>query len=74
MNGRVSDFDDIFILFMKMEMKSCSRFGSKHQTKTIFGGRSLHVSLKKYKHCWDLIFYDPTCCCLADYGHGVSKV
>mgnify|MGYP007029164445 CR=1 FL=1 len=20
------------------------------------------------------LFYDPTCCCLADYGHGVSKV
>ena len=30
----MSDFDDIFILFMKMEMKSCSRLGSKHQQKT----------------------------------------
>ena len=35
MDERVSDFDDIFILFMKMEMKSCSRLGSKHQQKTI---------------------------------------
>ena len=31
MDERVSDFDDLFILFMKMEMKSCSRLGFKHQ-------------------------------------------
>ena len=35
MDGRVSDFDDIFILLMKMEMESCSRLGSKHTKKTI---------------------------------------
>ena len=56
MDGRVSDFDDIFILFMKMEKKSCSRLGSKHQ-QNYFGGRSLYVSLNKYKHCWDSIFF-----------------
>ena len=28
--------------------------------------------LTNKKHGWDLIFvYDPTCCCLGDYGHGV---
>ena len=52
----MSDFDDIFTLFMKMEKKSCSRLGSKHQLKN-FGGRFLHVSFNKYKHCWDLIFF-----------------
>ena len=30
MDGRVSEFDDIFILFMKMKMESCSRLSSKH--------------------------------------------
>ena len=29
----MSDFDDIFILFMKMQSESCSRLGSKHQRK-----------------------------------------
>ena len=35
MDGRVSDFDDIFILFMKMEMESGSRLGSKHEQKIL---------------------------------------
>ena len=33
----MSDFDDIFILFMKMEMKYFSRLGSKHQQKQFWG-------------------------------------
>ena len=52
MDGRVSDFYDIFILFMKMEMESCSRLGSKHQQKQ-FGGRSLPVYLNKYNNCYE---------------------
>ena len=35
MDGRVSDFDDIFIFFMKMKRESCSRFDSKHQQKKV---------------------------------------
>ena len=56
MDGRVSDFDDIFILLMKMEMESSSRLGSKTNKKN-YGGRSFHVSPNKYKHCWNLIFF-----------------
>ena len=55
MDERVSDFDDILTLFMKVEMESCSKLGSKHQQK-LFGGRSLYVSLNKYKHCWGKTF------------------
>ena len=73
MDGSVSDFDDIFILFMKMEMKSYSRLGSKHQQKQ-FWGRSLHVSLKNTNIARIKFFCDQTSCCLADYGHGVNKV
>ena len=29
---------------------------AQNTNKNNFWGRSLHVSLKKYKHCWDLIF------------------
>ena len=38
MEGRVSDFDDIFILFMKMQIESCLMLGS-------ILGQSLHVCL-----------------------------
>ena len=44
MDGRVSDFDDIFILFMKMEMESCSRLGSKHHQKLFWRLFSLYIS------------------------------
>ena len=37
MNDRVSYFDDIFILFMKIQMESCSRLGSKHKQKPFLG-------------------------------------
>ena len=48
---------------------------TNNNKKNNLGGLSLHVSLNKYKQCWDVInFYDTTCCCFADYGHGVSKV
>ena len=43
----MSYFDDIFIVFMKMQKQSCSSY---------FGGCSLHVCLKKYKHIWDIAF------------------
>ena len=32
----MSDFDDIFILFMKMELDSCLRLGSKQQQQKLF--------------------------------------
>ena len=33
MDGRVSDFDDISLFFMKIQKESCSRLGSKNQHK-----------------------------------------
>ena len=37
MDGRVSDFDDIFILFMKMEMEVLFKIRLQTPTKTILG-------------------------------------
>ena len=37
MDERVSNVDDIFILFIKMEIESCSRLGSKQQLKPFWG-------------------------------------
>ena len=51
-DGRLSDFDDIFILFRKMHKESCSRLGSKTDAN-YFGCWSLHVCLNKFKHRWD---------------------
>ena len=45
MDGRVSDFDDIFILFMKMEMKMEIRLQTP--TKTILGAVLFMYLLKK---------------------------
>ena len=57
MDGSVSDFDDIFILFHENENGVLLKIRLKTPTKNNFGGCSLHVSLNKYKHCWDLIFF-----------------
>ena len=35
MDGRVTEFDDSFILFMKMQKESCSRLGSTNQHKLV---------------------------------------
>ena len=69
-DGWASDFNDMFILFVKMQMKSHSKLGSKHQQKLFW--RPFFSCI--YKHCWIYLFYDLICFCLADYGHGVSKV
>ena len=42
-DGRMPHFDDILILFMKMEMKSCSRLGFKHQQKQFLGPFSSYI-------------------------------
>ena len=47
MDGRLSYFDDIFILFMNM--KSCSRLGSKHQQKLLCRPFSSCISWQKLK-------------------------
>ena len=59
---------------MKMEMKSFSRLGSKQQQKTILGAVLFMYLLTNTNIARNKFFYDPTCCFLADYGHGVSKV
>ena len=68
------DFDDISILFTKMQMKSCSRLGSKHQQKLFLEGvlymyvlPSTNIAGIKFSLCLK-------CCGLANYGHGVSEV
>ena len=43
-------------------------------TKTILGAVLFIYLLTNTNISRILFFYDPTCCCLADYGHGVSKV
>ena len=43
-------------------------------TKTILEDVLFMYVNNIYKHCWDLIFYDPKCCWHAEYGHWVSKV
>ena len=63
MGGSVSDFDkkNIFILFMKLEMKSCSRLGSKH--KQIMLGAVLFMYLLTNTNIARIdFFYDQTCC------------
>ena len=44
MDLRVSDFDDILLLFMKMKKESFSRFGPRHQQKPFWRGFSSNIS------------------------------
>ena len=57
MDGRLSDLNDIFILFMKMRKESCSRLGYTQQHK-LFGGRYFQSCPNKYKHSYEYIFVD----------------
>ena len=52
MDEKVSDFDNVFILFLKMWQKSCSRLGAKHN---YFEEIFLNVFLIQYKQDWNKI-------------------
>ena len=50
MDEKVSDFDNIVILFIKMRQESCSRLGAKHN---YFEEISPNVCPIKYKQGWN---------------------
>ena len=50
------------------------KFRLKTPTKTILGVVLFMYLLTNTKIARIQFFYDPTCCCLADFGQGVSKV
>ena len=74
MDERVSDFDDILLLFMKMMKESFSRFGSRHQQKQFCRAFSSNMSEQIQTLLGSNFFYDQTYCCLADNGREVGKV
>ena len=53
MDGRGSDFDDISILFMKMQKAFCSRICSKHPHKLFCRVFSSCI----YMDSWNIIFF-----------------
>ena len=52
----MSDFDDISILFMKMQKEFRQDYALNTHT-SCFVGCSPHVSLQKYKDSWDIICF-----------------
>ena len=68
MDKRLSEFDDIFILFMKIKRESCSQLDSKTNTKD--GNRKVYALINTKIH----FFQEQLLFCQDDYGHFVSKV
>ena len=74
MDERLSEFDDFFIIFMKMQSESGSRIGSIHQHR-LFWREIFSCMPQKIPTELGIGFcLDQRWCCLSEYGHGVSKV